>query len=157
MPQHRGPSRLPLLFGAAALLVVGIFLGIALIEGNTADSAAWEDEVLAPPAPPITLQGLHQYGAIAIGREGAYGVGWDHPLPMNAQVRALEECHPGESCRVVLFIAGPYCGAFAQGRTTYGRGLAASRKEAEQRALAECGRDGARSCSVRAWMCNSQP
>jgi hypothetical protein len=103
------------------------------------------------------LQGLHQYGAIAIGREGAYGVGWDHPTPEHAQVRALEECHPGESCRVVLFIASSMCGAFAQGRTSYGRGLAASRAEAEQLALAECARNNERSCSVRAWMCNSQP
>jgi hypothetical protein len=155
---ERGPSRVQLLFGTAAVLAVGIFFGMALIGGDTGDaSAAWEDEVLAPPASPVMTPGLYQYGAIAIGREGAYGVSWNAPLPEQAQGRALEECYPGESCRVVLFIAGPMCGAFAQGRTTYAGGLAATRAEAEQRALAECSRDGARSCSVRAWMCNSQP
>lgn len=158
VPRDHGPSRVQLLFGTAAILLVGIFLGMVLIGRNTVDSpAGWEDEVLAPPAPPIATPGLYQYGALAIGREGAYGVSWNAPHPEHARVRALEECYPGESCRVVLFIAGPMCGAFAQGRTTYGRGLAASRTEAEERALAECGRNGARSCSVRAWMCNSQP
>jgi len=157
LPRDRGPSRVQLLFGTAAILLVGIFLGVALIERNTADAPAWEDEVLAAPASPVTTPGLYQYGAIALGREGAYGVAWNHPLPEHAQVRALDECHPGESCRVVLFIAGPMCGAFAQGRTTYAGVVAATRPEAEQRALAECGRNGARSCSVRAWMCNSQP
>lgn len=157
LPRDRGPSRVQLVFGTGAILLVGIFLGMMLIGRGTADAPAWEDEVFAPPAAPVTTPGLYQYGAIAIGREGAYGVAWNHPLPEQARGRALEECYPGESCRVVLFIAGPMCGAFAQGRTTYGSGLAASRTEAEQRALAECGRNGARSCSVRAWMCNSQP
>lgn len=159
LPQDRGPSRVLFLFGTGAILLVGVLLGMMLIERDTVDdpAASWADEVLAPPASPAATPGLYQYGAIAIGREGAYGVAWNHPLPEHAQVRAQEECNPGESCRVVLFIAGPFCGAYAQGRTTYGRGLAASRTEAEQLALAECGRDGARSCSVRAWMCNSQP
>ena len=124
--------------------------------GASADTVADADEMIPPAVAPTVVPGADRYGAIALGEEQEYGVSWDWPHPEGAQQRALEECHPGPSCRVVAFVVGPTCGAVAVGRTSHGRGGGATPTEAGFRALAECS-GGTRSCSVAAWVCNAQP
>lgn len=159
LPRERPRSTawLPILLGVGALLFVGLLATVAVVAPRMAERvAAIEAEMLPPPAALPDAGGVPQHGARAVGAEGAWGVAWDALTPEAAQERALAECSPGRDCRVVLFVAGPVCGAVAAGRSTFGNGLAPTRKQAERFAMEACGRDGARSCSVRVWGCNAR-
>lgn len=66
-----------------------------------------------------------------------------HPTPDIATSEALLACRDnGDDCEVVLTFR--QCGAYAASRTNYGVGAAASRRQAERRALAHCKAAGCR-------------
>jgi len=104
-----------------------------------------------------------KYAALAVDRAQGFIYGWsyDQPSRDEATSRSLEECSKrGGSCSTVLEFAGPGCGAYqtisAEDGSAYGWGLAATKEDAQSRALAECSKySGAKSCSNFVWSCNS--
>jgi Domain of unknown function (DUF4189) len=96
-----------------------------------------------------------EYGAIAIGSRGEWGVSWGQPSQHSAEERAIRECR-GTTCRVRVRVVGPACGAYASGSRGFGWGTDATREEAQERALSECQSRGGR-CRVVAYTCNSRP
>ncbi|HEU4557394.1 MAG TPA: DUF4189 domain-containing protein [Longimicrobium sp.] len=104
------------------------------------------------PAVPVTTT---EYGAIAIGSGGEWGVSWGQPNQHSAEERALREC-TGTTCRVMVRVVGSACGAYASGTRGFGWGTDATREGAESRALRECQSRGGR-CRVVAYTCNSRP
>jgi hypothetical protein len=104
-----------------------------------------------PPAPLTPTE----YGAIAIGSRGEWGVSWGQPSQPAAADRAIRECK-GTTCRVMVRVVGPRCGAYASGSRGFGWGTDATPEEAQERALSECQSRGGR-CRVIAYTCNSRP
>ena len=104
------------------------------------------------PAVPGTAT---EYGAIAIGSRGEWGVSWGQPNQHSAEGRAIRECR-GATCRVIVRVVGPRCGAYASGSRGFGWGTDATPEEAQERALSECQSRGGR-CRVVAYTCNSRP
>lgn len=96
-----------------------------------------------------------EYGAIAIGSRGEWGVSWGQPSQPAAADRAIRECK-GATCRVMVRVVGPTCGAYASGSRGFGWGTDATPEEAQERALSECQSRGGR-CRVIAYTCNSRP
>ena len=93
-----------------------------------------------------------QFGAIAVGPDGAWGVSWDHSSQADADQRALREC---SDCRVVVRVIGPTCGAYATNGSAAGWALGATREVAELSSYGECSARGP-GCSVLAYACNSR-
>ncbi|HEY0024311.1 MAG TPA: DUF4189 domain-containing protein [Longimicrobium sp.] len=93
-----------------------------------------------------------QFGAIAVGPDGAWGVSWDHPSQADADSNALQECL---NCRVVVRVIGPTCGAYASNGLGSGWAVGATREVAKTNSYVECSASGP-GCSVVAYACNSR-
>ncbi|MFA1544667.1 DUF4189 domain-containing protein [Actinomadura chokoriensis] len=91
------------------------------------------------------------YGAIAVGRNGAIGRSWDYDSPAAARRRALNAC-PATGCKVLTtFVNG--CGAVAYNSRTnrYWGGHGDTRTEAQRNAINNAG--GGRWV---AWVCTTR-
>lgn len=89
------------------------------------------DRTYSPPA--------RNYGAIAVGRNGAIGKAWDYDSPAAARRRALNEC-PTSGCKVLTtFVDG--CGAVAFNPRTnkYWGGSGSTRSAATSDAISNAG------------------
>lgn len=96
------------------------------------------------------------YGAIAWDRgTGKYGASWNQPTPKRADEVALSECG-ASSCKIVQKVVPRMCGALAT--TEDGKHAGAARRKdreaARLAALANCQKDKAGECTVRATDCN---
>ncbi|WP_165488458.1 DUF4189 domain-containing protein [Actinomadura formosensis] len=93
-----------------------------------------------PTAPETTYSPPpRNYGAIAVGRNGAVGKAWDYDSPAAARRRALNEC-PTSGCKVLTtFVNG--CGAVAYNPRTnkYWGGHGDTRSEAQRNAISNAG------------------
>ncbi|MEV4676232.1 MULTISPECIES: DUF4189 domain-containing protein [Actinomadura] len=79
------------------------------------------------------------YGAIAVGRNGAIGKAWDYDTPAAARRRALNEC-PTSGCKVLTtFVNG--CGAVAYNSRTnkYWGGHGSTKAAAQRNAINNAG------------------
>lgn len=87
-------------------------------------------------------------GAIAYHRDsGSYGYTTDQKNSRSAKTEALKQCnHP--KCEVVASFRGA-CGAVANGPKRFAAITAATRQEAETKALRKCGD----ACTVAVWAC----
>ncbi|WP_084219629.1 DUF4189 domain-containing protein [Spirillospora albida] len=93
-----------------------------------------------PTTPETTYSPPPQnYGAIAVGRNGAIGKAWDYDSPAAARRRALNEC-PTSGCKVLTtFVDG--CGAVAFNPRTnkYWGGSGKTRSAATSDAISNAG------------------
>jgi hypothetical protein len=93
-----------------------------------------------PSAPATTYSPPpRNYGAIAVGRNGAVGKAWDYDSEAVARRRALNEC-PTSGCKVLTtFVNG--CGAVAFNPRTnkYWGGRGDTRSEAQRDAISNAG------------------
>ncbi|MEU8342266.1 protein of unknown function [Actinomadura meyerae] len=91
------------------------------------------------------------YGAIAVGSNGAIGKAWDYDSAAAARRRALNEC-PTSGCKVLTtFVNG--CGAVAYNSKTnkYWGGHGPTKAAAQRNAISNAG--GGRSIS---WVCTTR-
>ncbi|QKW34613.1 DUF4189 domain-containing protein [Actinomadura sp. NAK00032] len=91
------------------------------------------------------------YGAIAVGRNGAVGKAWDYDTASAARRRALNEC-PTSGCKVLTtFVNG--CGAVAYNSRTnkYWGGHGSTKAAAQRNAISNAG--GGRWI---AWVCTTR-
>ncbi len=97
-------------------------------------------------------------GALATGRCGAYGYSSDDVSLEAAAQRARAQCK-GKDCKVVASFAKT-CAAFAIDAKNScgpsGWAKAASLAHAQNIAAEQCHRFGAKSCVIRAWVCDSR-
>lgn len=123
--------------------------------------------------PPPDLKGI--WGAIAYSDEsGKHGFFWGADKADEARDNALKHCGNagGRACRVVTLFRNhrhwddddrsgfPYehCAALSVGRSNvrgqalWGAASAMSRRDAEEKALSQCGGE-ARECKIREWVC----
>ncbi|WP_433336721.1 DUF4189 domain-containing protein [Spirillospora sp. CA-294931] len=105
-----------------------------------------------PTTPESTYTPPEQnYGAIAVGRNGAVGKAWDYDSAADARRRALNEC-PTSGCKVLTtFVNG--CGAVAFNSRTnkYWGGNGSTRAAAQRDAISNAG--GGRWI---AWVCTTR-
>ena len=98
------------------------------------------------------------WGAIAIGPNGAYGWAYDFPSRQAAENAALSEC--GGRCQRKLSFADT-CGAYATATDAsgniraYGWATRQSKEEAQMVAMQECSKYG-QGCRVHVWACTTR-
>jgi len=96
------------------------------------------------------------HGALAIDSNhgSRWGTSWEQLDEEAAIRRALSEC--GGGCHVVVVFHN-ICAAYAadqrNGSSRSGWSSGTSRTAAEQSALADCRKNGGRSCAIRVWGC----
>lgn len=91
------------------------------------------------PEPAYTPPPPMNYGAFAVGRNGAIGKAWDYDTPAAAKQRALKEC-PTSGCKVLTtFVNG--CGAIAYNSAThkYWGGYGPTKAAAQKNAISNAG------------------
>lgn len=91
------------------------------------------------PEPAYTPPPPMNYGAFAVGRNGAIGKAWDYDTPAAAKQRALKEC-PTSGCKVLTtFVNG--CGAIAYNSAThkYWGGYGPTKAAAQKNAVSNAG------------------
>ncbi|MEU8342267.1 protein of unknown function [Actinomadura meyerae] len=92
-----------------------------------------------PSTAPTYSPPPQNYGAIAVGRNGAIGKAWDYDSPAAARRRALNEC-PTSGCKVLTtFVNG--CGAVAYNSKTnkYWGGHGPTKAAAQRNAISNAG------------------
>jgi len=95
----------------------------------------------------------NRFGAIAYHRASqSWGVGYNHPRALDANIEALRQCGNGK-CEVVhKFKNG--CAALADGPKIQFAASGATRDEAETKTLRRCAEvNKAASCNLIAWAC----
>jgi hypothetical protein len=101
-------------------------------------------------------------GALAIGKCGAYGYGFNYDTEAGARDRAMKECtgNRGKNCKVVVTLSGN-CAAYAiENRRScgaWGWASRATQEAATQAAIDECRKSGGKSCGMRAQVCDAKP
>ncbi|WP_192248923.1 DUF4189 domain-containing protein [Mesorhizobium silamurunense] len=145
---------------------------LAALAGLTIASHA-ADLVAPPPAPTCEEKGI--WGAIAYSPgDGRHGFFWGADKRQEAEDIAIKYCENanGAGCRVVEVFRNhrhwddddgtgyPYehCAALSVGKSRgaatpfWGAASATTRREAEDKATAQCGGEG-KECKIREWVC----
>lgn len=99
---------------------------------------------------------VNVWGAIAYSRsDKAFGYSFEHEDEATARRVAMEKCRTRGTACVVEAAFRSACGAVAEGGGRVGWGVDRTRQAAEQRALSECAKTGARGCEIQAWVCSA--
>ena len=99
---------------------------------------------------------VNVWGAIAYSKpDKAFGYAFELKDEASARRAALEKCRKYGTACVVETAFKSACGAVAAGSGQVGWGIDRTRQAAEQRALAECARTGARGCEIQTWACSA--
>jgi basic membrane lipoprotein Med (substrate-binding protein (PBP1-ABC) superfamily) len=100
----------------------------------------------------------YAYGALAIDHNqgSRYGYSYNFSNSAGAEQYALNQC--GQGCQIVVSF-NLTCAAYAGDQTAdsgiYGWGYDENPKDAQDRALYECKKQGGKSCMVRVWACDA--
>jgi hypothetical protein len=99
---------------------------------------------------------IKTWGAIAYSKtDKAYGYSYEMEDEQSARQVALTNCRKhGTNC-VLETVFNRTCAAVAAGGDRVGWGTAPTRDAAEQRAMTECSRTGAKGCEVQTWVCSA--
>ncbi|MCX6550773.1 MAG: DUF4189 domain-containing protein [Acidobacteria bacterium] len=96
------------------------------------------------------------WGAIAYSKaDKAYGYSFELDDEATARKVALDKCRKYGNACVVETAFKSACGAVAAGGSQVAWGIDRTRQAAEQRALAECARLGAKGCEIQTWVCSA--
>ncbi len=103
-----------------------------------------------PPQPHAIAWGAIAYSAADMQAGWAYGK-YDRAL---AEKEAMAKCSErGKSCALQTAF-NKQCGALAADRSFFGWGTSADPKEAQRRAVEECGKDGGARCTLHVFICS---
>jgi len=132
--------------------------GVVAVEclGRERPAATIGVPVVPPPAVPVPLPGLGDYGAIAWDPEtGKRGWSWKQQTQSRADELALSECG-ASGCKIIMRTGRRECAALATTET--GKYVGAARRKdhdaARLAALKDCEKGKAGECIVRVTDCN---